>query len=83
MKNCPECSSEKIIEDVRVLDSTENYINADLRVAVYEKPDALIFKQKIDTIVKAKVCADCGFTRFYANEPKKLWFAYQNQKNNV
>ena len=83
MKNCPECNSEKIIKNVRVLDNTENYVNADLRIAVDENPDALIFKQRSYSIVKAKACGDCGFIQFYAEDPKMLWTAYQNQQNKI
>ena len=83
MKNCPECNSQKIIVNAKAVDLGDYNSLNDMKVAVEEKPDALIFKQRIYSTVKAHVCADCGFIQFYAEDPKTLWAAYQNRQKNV
>jgi predicted Zn-ribbon and HTH transcriptional regulator len=83
MKSCPECNSQKIINDVIVLERGDGNANYVLRVAVDEKPEALIFKQRNYSNVRAQVCADCGYIRFFAEFPDTLWSAYQNQQNDV
>lgn len=75
MKNCPECSSEKIIKDAETI----NTDNSRLKIAVAAQPDALILKKRIYSNVKVEVCGDCGYVRFYAATPKELWSAYQNR----
>lgn len=83
MKSCPECNSQKIIKDVKPLDSIDGGSSQIMRVSVDEKPDALIFKHKNYSTLKAHVCADCRLVQFYAEDPKTLWTAYQNQRNNI
>ena len=82
MKNCLECGSERIVSDVKVIDYNENSAR-DLQVAVDENPDALIFKQRNYSTVKAKVCADCGYIHFFATNPQMLWQTYQNREKNI
>ena len=79
MKSCPECNSQKIIEDAKAIDRGDYNATQDMQIAIDEEPNALIFKQRIFSSVKADVCADCGLVQFYAKEPKMLWAAYQNR----
>lgn len=65
------------------IDQSGNYGNMNFSVAVDEYPDALIFNQRVHSVVKAEVCGGCGFIQFYATNPAMLWTAYQNQKKNV
>ena len=83
MKSCPECNSQEIIKDVKVLDRGDQYSTNIMQVAVDEYPDALIFKQRNYSNVKAEVCAGCGFIQFYAIDPVKLLHAYQNRQNEL
>lgn len=83
MKSCPECNSQKIIKNVIAIDRGDANSNQITRIAVDEKPEALIFKQRSYSDVSANVCADCGYITFYALNPQILWAAYQNQSNNV
>ncbi|CAN5283706.1 hypothetical protein BH20ACI1_BH20ACI1_28310 [soil metagenome] len=83
MKSCPECNSQKIIKDVKPLDSTDDGSSQSMWVSVDKKPDALIFKHRNYSTLKAHVCADCGLVQFYAEDPKMLWTAYQNRQKNV
>jgi hypothetical protein len=83
MKSCPDCNSQKIVKDVIVLDKGDGSVNYRMQIAVDEKPDALIFKQRNYSEIDADVCADCGYIQFYAGNPKILWDAYQIQRNKV
>ncbi len=82
MKNCLECGSERIIPDVKALDYNDGSYY-DLRIAVDQNPGAFIFKNRNYSDVKAKVCADCGYIHFFAENPENLWYAYQNRQKNV
>ncbi len=83
MKKCPECESEKIVEDARGVDYGDyNSVN-NFKVKVDGDPDALIFKETVYSEVKAKICAECGYIRFYAISPRQLWTAYKNRQKDV
>lgn len=75
MKNCPECNSEKIIKHAEAI----NTDSSQLKIAVAANPEALIMKKRVYSDTKAEVCAGCGFVRFFAVDPQKLWSAYQNR----
>lgn len=79
MKKCPDCNSENIIENVRLIETDRN-IDRFVKVAVDESPDALFFKERNYSEIIVKVCADCGLIQQYASQPKILLNAYQNQQ---
>ncbi|HNU06269.1 MAG TPA: hypothetical protein PKO33_00805 [Pyrinomonadaceae bacterium] len=79
MKKCPECGSEKIVDKAKVLDQR----GTGLRVSTDVFPDALVFKKRHHSDLIADVCGACGFTALYADEPDKLWAAYQRQRNKL
>ncbi|MBS1796588.1 MAG: hypothetical protein JSS81_22335 [Acidobacteria bacterium] len=83
MKKCPECNSDKIVKNVIVIDRGDHNSTHFLRVAVDEEPDALIFKHRSYSDVRAEVCAFCGYVGFYAENPQILWTAYQKQGNKL
>jgi hypothetical protein len=82
MKKCPDCDSEKIIQNAKAIDRGESNVNLDLCVAVDEAPEAFIFKKRVYSEVDADVCGECGFIQFYAKNPEILWTAYENQQVN-
>ena len=61
----------------------ENMGNYGFKVAVDADPDALLFKGTVYSEVRADVCADCGFIRFYAANAQNLWRTYQNGRKDV
>ncbi len=68
---CPKCISSDILHNVRVLAGTDSgYVAADL--AVFRNPDALVFKGAQRTPLTARVCGQCGFVEFYAQDPGAL-----------
>lgn len=79
---CSKCNSDKIIPKAKVIDRGDYNSEGDLVVAIDENPDALIFKERFRTTTIAKVCGNCGFIEFYANNPNELYQAYQNQLAN-
>jgi hypothetical protein len=80
MEKCPNCNSEKIIQNAKAIDRGDSNANLIFRVAVDESPDAFIFKKRVFSEVDADVCGECGFIQFYAKDPEALWTAYQNQE---
>jgi hypothetical protein len=60
MKECPNCKSTRIIKDAFAQDMADNNMRFVLNVAVDEKPEALIFKQRIRSATRAEICGDCG-----------------------
>jgi predicted nucleic-acid-binding Zn-ribbon protein len=77
--NCEKCGSDKIIPNAKAIDR-DGGGDGNLLVSVDEKPDAFVFKQRIRSSVSAKICGDCGFIEFYADEPQSLYSAYINQE---
>lgn len=78
--SCEKCGSNKIIPRAKVIDRGEYNAAGDLTISVDEKPDAFMFKQRVYASVTARVCGNCGFIEFYADEPEALYSAYQNQE---
>lgn len=83
MKECPECRSDKIIRDVKLVDHGDNNAAYNQTAVVYEKPDALIFKSAVKTGLRAEACGECGFVQSYLVDPKRLWFAYVSRPSHV
>ena len=61
---CLQCESERIVKNVRTVDHGDGGRILDLTLEVYNKPDALIFKEAVAGVLKANVCVDCGFVMF-------------------
>ena len=61
---CLQCGSEDIVKDVRAVDYTDSITKKDLKLEVYSNPSAWIFKEPHEGIIKANVCANCGFIMF-------------------
>ncbi len=69
---CPKCGGAEIIADAKVLDRNYQPYEDELTVAADRKPDALLFKGRRKSTLSAWICADSGFTEFYADEPGNL-----------
>ena len=83
MNECPECGSEKIVKNAVLKDIGETYAEFTLRVSVDQNPDALIFRKRVHSNVRAEVCGECGYLRPFAAEPRDLWNAYQTSISDV
>jgi predicted nucleic-acid-binding Zn-ribbon protein len=69
---CPKCGSTDVIIDAKAVDRAHGGSEADMKIATFRKPDALVFKQKQETPVSAWVCGSCGFVEFYADDPRSI-----------
>ena len=70
---CPKCGSSEVVRDVRVIDRGHGNADAgNVSVGVYANPQAWLFKEKVATELSACVCAQCGYTEFYAANPRAL-----------
>lgn len=83
MKKCFECESEKIIKNANVWETNKDGGDESLRVAIDQSPNALIFRKRKCSTVRADVCADCGFIKMYATQPQILWEAYLHHQENL
>lgn len=69
---CLHCRSEQIFPDLALQDAGA-YPSGSHKVAVETGATARIFGKKGgSTILRAYVCADCGFTALFAQEPDQL-----------
>ena len=76
MGSCSKCGSERMMENVRLLDRTADMSAKDLTAEVYEYPGALFFKGTAGATLRAHVCGSCGYSELYADNPAGLWQAY-------
>jgi hypothetical protein len=75
---CTKCGSSKIIPLVGISDQGE-YSDGSLRTQAvgYTNPDAWIFKGAISARLHASICGECGHTELTAENPAKLYEAFQ------
>ena len=69
---CPKCGSTEIIKEAKPIDEDRNGQERWLRLAKFRNPGAMIFKGKQSSTVAAWVCADCGYTELYTDNPQSL-----------
>ena len=50
-------------------------------IEVVAKPDAVIFKDAHQELVRATVCGDCGKVELTVDNPKRLWETYTKAQN--
>jgi predicted nucleic-acid-binding Zn-ribbon protein len=71
MAKCPKCGSTSIVERAAVVVNADGY-DKPVNLRVDAKPDALFLKGAERTPLEAFICAQCGFTEFYASDPAQL-----------
>ena len=64
---CPKCESKRWMSDLSLVNSGET------TVAVAVRPATWSAMAKGVTQMQASVCADCGYTEFYAVNPQAVW----------
>ncbi|WP_425617452.1 hypothetical protein NA78x_001130 [Anatilimnocola sp. NA78] len=69
---CAKCGCREMIPDVRIIDHGHGNQALELAVTVYRHPDAFVFKGAVSYRLHAEVCGACGFTEFYAANPRQL-----------
>ena len=76
---CGKCGSKQLMPDVQVIGDDRDGDN-DIQVALYEDPDAFIFKGKRPGTLRAQVCGQCGFTELFVKNPRELWSVYRQSR---
>jgi len=73
---CPRCGSRDMMRDVTVMDQGE-YSDGKLKVVVLGSPDAIIFKDRLSSEIKADICGRCGHIEFRVADPQELYEHYR------
>ena len=76
---CLNCSGINIVTDIRAVDKGDG--KRDLKLEVYENPDATLFKGVHDASLKADVCKDCGHVMLYVSVDKAAEFSVHKDAN--
>ena len=64
---CNQCGSNDIVRNVRAIDMNDSF-NKNLRLEVYEDPNALLFRGTYEAELKANICANCGFVMWFVSK---------------
>ena len=74
MKNgkCPKCGCERILANLSLSGRGNRESALGIFMTVMKSPDAWIFKDAVESPLRAWVCEACGFTEFYAVMPSLL-----------
>jgi hypothetical protein len=73
---CAKCKSPKIIPAARLLDRSES-ASKDLSAFVEQNPEAFVFRGKVESSLRARICGECGYTEIWAVAPDVLYEAYR------
>jgi len=76
---CLQCNSDEIVKNVRAIDDNRNY-KGDLRLEVYENPNALLFRGTNKLPLTANVCSDCGFVMWFVSKENASFLKDFNKK---
>jgi len=69
-KTCPNCQSTQIIPNADAVETNS------LSIRIYEQPGVSLRGVRHYPL-KAWVCAECGYTQLYVNQPRELEKSYQ------
>ena len=65
---CVKCGHSQLIPDARVVCLGDGG-DQDVRVRIDMHPDALILKLAQRSVLRACICANCGYTEFFIDPP--------------
>ncbi|MEL7363299.1 MAG: hypothetical protein AAFN13_14585 [Bacteroidota bacterium] len=71
---CAKCGSDRIITDAKT--SLKDY-GGTIQVSVQANPSAIMIKGTTHGILRARICATCGYAELYANNLDALWHAHE------
>lgn len=69
---CPKCNSIELIPGAKVIDHGHYNAPTQMEVAVQAYPAGFIFTGQVSHKVNARVCGNCGYVEFYAENPREL-----------
>ncbi len=68
--------------NLQIRDRAESLLfDEDLEVVVDSKPSAVFFKGTHYEALRATVCGECGYVSLSVKNPKALWNAYSQKKD--
>ncbi len=77
---CPKCGSPDIVQEAMVADRAAHNLETDLKLRVDADPDAIVFRGRTRSSLKACVCGRCGYVEFYASDPESLLRAFRESR---
>jgi predicted nucleic-acid-binding Zn-ribbon protein len=72
-QKCPSCGCSDVLMNVKIVDRGHNDLHRELCVVVEANPEAFIFKERYYGVMRACICADCGFTEIYTENARELY----------
>ena len=81
-KSCKKCGSNKIIQEVKIIDFSHGNIKRNLSVEIYKTKGFFNKKNERSEIISTICgnCGNCGKMELYAKNYEKLWNIYNNEK---
>jgi hypothetical protein len=77
---CIRCKSEKIVPRVRVKGGGPYGPElGDITAAIYENPDAMLFKYSHQGSLYAQICGECGHAELFLENPQEFYDVYKNK----
>ncbi|MGZ0166635.1 MAG: hypothetical protein ACKVII_22140 [Planctomycetales bacterium] len=78
---CPKCGAKEIIDNAQLADKFDHGTVTDAVVRMITRPNALIFKGRIDFKLKPYICGGCGYLESYVEKPESLALASRQAKD--
>jgi hypothetical protein len=72
---CPQRQFPNVIPNVKIINRSRS-LEDNLSVKVEKDPDALVFKDRVNSELLALVCGACGYTSLHAVDHDALWQAH-------
>lgn len=79
---CGKCGSRRVIPNAKVLSCVDRP-DLGLMAVIARKPQAAFFRGEAQTKLIARICGDCGYTEFFADEPGVLFDAHHEAQRTV
>ena len=76
---CKKCDSNKIIQNVKIIDYGHSNIKRNLSIEIDEKK-GFFNKKSVTSEIVANICGNCGSMEFYTLDYEKLWNIYNESK---
>jgi predicted nucleic-acid-binding Zn-ribbon protein len=69
---CVKCECSEITQKAMLVSHDEGLTDRPVNLRIDGNPSATFFKHSARSVLRAYVCSKCGFTEFYADNPKEL-----------
>ncbi|MBN1568282.1 MAG: hypothetical protein JXA73_10585 [Acidobacteria bacterium] len=79
-RQCPKCGSKKIIPNTRIRDQGQSS-DGKLKAFIDADPEALIFKDRLYSMLLADICGECGHVELRVEQPDSLYNHYLQSRS--